>query len=363
MKCKNCGKRIKKQELFCPSCGYYNGDATAVSWDDDQDLLAEEIKEEMPLKEENENPKEENNEKEENIEEEFVYENEDLLEDFIGEDYKSIKKGVFNIWAFLLSWIYFLYRKTYIIGTIGIFITGLVVLFARSLLPVYIIICMIAGGFAFNPLYIMIAKRKIDKMINEDPDNDRYTLSNQAMEKGGVSLVSALLIYSVFLIIIFFLMIPFQYNKNHNANFWQENSENQANCISLIKTAYNNLEEEFDLGEISEAACKITKKPDKKYEIYLKTTKEDQFIYSYYQTENNYLRYYNNTEKFNELEMKNTNGTITPEEISIYNTIKDIESNYQDIYNQSNKEAKLIEEKKNITERTNYIFSREEIIR
>ena len=86
MKCKNCGKRIKKQELFCPSCGYYNGDATAVSWDDDQDLLAEEIKEEMPLKEEKENPNEDNNEKEENIKEEFVYENEDLLEDFIGED-------------------------------------------------------------------------------------------------------------------------------------------------------------------------------------------------------------------------------------------------------------------------------------
>ena len=39
MKCKNCGKRIRKKELFCNSCGFYNGDSNNISWNDGGDLL------------------------------------------------------------------------------------------------------------------------------------------------------------------------------------------------------------------------------------------------------------------------------------------------------------------------------------
>lgn len=355
MKCRNCGKRIKKQELFCNSCGYYNGDSTAISWDDERDLLAEEKKENQKKEEKTIEKKEE--------QEEFAYENEDLLEDFIGEDYKTIKNKKFNIWAFLLSWIYFIYRKLFITGSIGLLLTALVLLFIRNFLIVFLIISMIACGFAFNPVYIVIAKKKIEKMIEDNPEEDRYTLSNLAMEKGRVSLILALVFYVIFLVIIFFAMVPFNINRTHNTNYWKENSENQANCISLIKTAYNAIEEESDLGDVSEAACKVVKTTEKNYEIYLKTVKDNKFIYSYYKTENNYLKFVNNTERYNELEKNNANGTITEVDKELYNTIKIIESNYQDIFNQSKKEVDLIVEKKNTSERTNYIFSREEIIR
>ncbi len=351
MKCKNCGKRIKKQELFCHSCGYYNGDSTNVSWDNEADLLAEDKKEEQKPKEKNEES------------EEFAYENEDLLEAFIGDDYKAIKNSKFNIWAFLLSWVYFIYRKLLIIGSVGLLIAGLIIVFIRSLLIVYLIISMIACGFAFNPIYINIAKKKIEKMINDNPDEDRYTLSNLAMEKGGESIIYALVFYAIFLIIIFFALVPFNINKNHNTNYWKENSENQANCISLIKTAYNTIEEENDLGDITEAACKVEKTTEKNYEVYLKTVKDDNTIYSYYKTENKYLRFINNTERYIELEKSNANGTITEADKELYNIIKSIESNYQDIFNQSKKEVQLIADKENTSERTNYIFTREEIIR
>lgn len=351
MKCKNCGKRIKKQELFCHSCGYYNGDSTNVSWDNEADLLAEDKKEEQKPTEKNEES------------EEFAYENEDLLEAFIGDDYKAIKNSKFNIWAFLLSWVYFIYRKLLIIGSVGLLIAGLIIVFIRSLLIVYLIISMIACGFAFNPIYINIAKKKIEKMINDNPDEDRYTLSNLAMEKGGESIIYALVFYAIFLIIIFFALVPFNINKNHNTNYWKENSENQANCISLIKTAYNTIEEEADLGDITEAACKVEKTTEKNYEVYLKTVKDENTIYSYYKTENKYLRFINNTERYIELEKSNANGTITEADKELYNIIKSIESNYQDIFNQSKKEVQLIADKENTSERTNYIFSREEIIR
>lgn len=351
MKCKNCGKRIKKQELFCHSCGYYNGDSTNVSWDNEADLFAEDKKEEQEPTEKNEES------------EEFAYENEDLLEAFIGDDYKTIKNSKFNIWAFLLSWVYFIYRKLLIIGSVGLLIAGLIIVFIRSLLIVYLIISMIACGFAFNPIYINIAKKKIEKMINDNPDEDRYTLANLAMEKGGESIIYALIFYAIFLIIIFFALVPFNINKNHNTNYWKENSENQANCISLIKTAYNTIEEETDLGDITEAACKVEKTTEKNYEVYLKTVKDDNTIYSYYKTENKYLRFINNTERYIELEKSNANGTITEADKELYNIIKSIESNYQDIFNQSKKEVQLIADKENTSERTNYIFTREEIIR
>lgn len=351
MKCKNCGKRIKKQELFCNSCGYYNGDSTAVSWDNEADLLAEEKKEEQKSIEKKEE------------QEEFAYENEDLLEDFIGDDYKAIKNSKFNIWAFLLSWEYFIYRKLFIIGSVGLLLTGLILLFLRSFLIVFLAISMIICGFAFNPIYIIIAKKKIEKIIDNNPDEDRYTLSNLAMEKGGESLVLALVFYAIFIVIIFFALVPFNINKTHNTNFWKENSENQANCISLIKTAYNTIEEEADLGDITEAACKVEKTTEKNFDIYLKTVKDNNTIYSYYKTENKYLRFINNTERYIELEKSNANGTITEADKELYNIIKSIESNYQDIFNQSKKEVQLIAEKENTSERTNYIFSREEIIR
>ena len=367
MKCKNCGKRLRSKEMFCSSCGFYNGNSNNVSWESEGNLLEEEQQE---VKEENyEEIKEVNEVKEVKEEktspkEDFYYENEPLLESFIGEDYKSISKNIFNVWAFLLSWIYFIYRKLYIIGGIGLLLTLIIIVLLRnSLFFIYLGIAMIACGFAFNPIYIMIAKKKIEKLKEENQDTDNYTLSNMAMEKGGVNLLVALGSYLVFLIILFFILVPLRYNKDHNTNFWQENSENQATCISLIKTAYNNSDQEYDLGDITEAACKVIKTTGKEYEIYLKTVKDRQYIYSLYKTENNYLKYENNTELYNELLKKKTNGTITQEERELYDKISNIESDYQDIYNQSSKEAKLIKEKRNKSERTSFVFSKEEIIR
>lgn len=353
MKCKNCGKRIRKKELFCNSCGFYNGDSNNISWNDGGDLLRDDKTPVVEKKEEKVIVKEEKPR----------YEDEDILEGYIGEDYKSISNSIFNIWAFLLSWVYFIYRKLYIIGYVGLFITLLMVIFLRRFLFIYLGVIMITSGFVFNPIYIMLAKTKIGIIKDQNQDSDRFTIINIAMEKGGTNLVIALISYLVFLVIVFFSVVSFSYNKNHNANFWQENSENQANCISIIKTAYNNLEEEYDLGSVSDAACKVLVSTTKEYEVYLRTIKDDKFIYSLYTTENNLLKYENNTERYNELETKKVNGTITPEENDLYNAIRNIESNYQDISIQSAKEEELIAKKQNKSERTNFIFSKEEIIR
>jgi hypothetical protein len=357
MQCKNCGKRLKTKELFCPSCGYYNGDVNNVSWDNNIDLLKDDKTEQTT------DIIDRSNTTDTTQKEEYSYEDEDLLEAFIGEDYKIIKKHTFNIWALFFGWVYFIYRKLYVIGTLGLALTLAVLMLFSKIFIFYLILVMFACGFIFNPVYIFIAKKKIEIIKLDNPDSDRYTLSNIAMSKGGVNLPVALIIYFVFMVVLFFMMITIYYNKDHNTKYWEENSENQATCINLIKIAYNNIEEEYNLGEISDAACKVYKTTSREYEVYLKTIKDNQYIYTMYKTENDYLKYENNTEQLNELEIKKTNSSLTAEEKNIYIVIKGIESNYQDIINKSKKEEELIKTKKNNSARTSFTFSKEEIIR
>ena len=127
---------MRKEERFCESCGYYNGEKDNSGWDDNYDdhNLFDDY--EVEEKEEGNEEFEEFNLKDSSgtKKNEFSYENEDLLEAFIGEDYKPIKKIPFNIFAFLLNWSYLLYRKLYITGILGLVVTGIIILFFPSIL-------------------------------------------------------------------------------------------------------------------------------------------------------------------------------------------------------------------------------------
>jgi len=365
MKCKKCGKKLGKNEQFCTECGYYVGESDDTNWNTDANLLEEEN---AAFKDTKLNDKELEVEKisvkdsSGTKKTEYSYQHEDLLEAFIGEDYKLIKKMPFNIWSFLLNWMYFLYRKLYITGVIGLIVSWLVIVFLRQYFIHYLIITMIALGFVFNSYYIFIAKKKIEKIVSTSGDEDKFNLMSICMEKGGVSVLPALIIYFIFLIIVFFSLISFRFNKNHNPKFWQENSENRASCIMIIKTAYKNIEEENKVGLVSDAVCKVIRDNQKEYEIFIKTEKEEKNIYSYYKTENGYVAYKNNTLQLADLQVKRTNGIITPEENKLLTEIKSIEMNYQQIYNKSKEEERLIKEKKNTEERLNYFFTKEDII-
>ena len=85
---------MRKEERFCESCGYYNGEKDNSSWDDNYDdhNLFDDY--EVEEKEEGNEEFEEFNLKDSSgtKKNEFSYENEDLLEAFIGEDYKPLIK-------------------------------------------------------------------------------------------------------------------------------------------------------------------------------------------------------------------------------------------------------------------------------
>lgn len=395
MKCAKCGKRLKSNEKFCTYCGYYNDTKDDSNWNEDtsnEDLLEENwyedeidnndtddtieletVKKEKPKKKKEEKPKKvkeekpKKNKKEKEIkeirikEDNTVYDqNEKYIEAYIGEDYKIIKKSPFNIWAFLLNWMYLLYRKLYITGAVGLMITTFVAFFLTKYFLIYLLIIVILLGFGFNPYYIFIVKRKVNKILEDYEGTDSFSLEKMCSEIGGVNVPIALIIYLTFLVVIVVCIVKPTVNQTHNTKFWKENSENKANCTSMIKLVYQ--EEKPNYNKIIEAICKKDKNSDE-YEFYIKADKDGKIIYVYYKTEKEYLVYQTNTELLDRLEEKKKMQEITQEEENYITGAKTLIANYENSYNKSKEEDKLIKTKKDKEAKYNFIFDYEEMIR
>ena len=418
MKCAKCGKRLRSSEKFCTNCGYYNDGNENDTWKEliqDEDLMeenwyedeveantkedeeeiivpVEKKKKEKKKKEKKEKVKKEEKELEKpvqidvppvpvvetEIEEvplvekkekkqkeiikedksnEYYYENERYLEAFIGEDYKIIKKSPFNIWAFLLNWMYFLYRKLFITGIIGLIITTLVAFFLTKYFLIYLVVMLIVLGFGFNPYYIFISKRKVEKLLKEYEGSDSFTLENECKAMGGVNIIFSLIIYAIFLVIIVLSITGFKINTNHNTKFWKENSENKANCLSLTKLAYR--QEKGKYNNIEEAICK----KNKEYTIYLKAVKGSEIVYVYYETENDYIVYKNDTSIIPKLEERLKNNNISLEDEKLLSDLKMVKTLYASSHSEAIKEDELIKNKKNKEEKRNFIITYEELVR
>ena len=63
------------------------------------------------------------------------------------------------------------------------------------------------------------------------------------------------------------------------------------------------------------------------------------------------------------MELKKANHTITPEENTLLEELKKIEDSYIEIKKRSKEEDDLIHNKKNESEKINFIFTNEETIR
>lgn len=381
MKCVKCGKRLRSNEKFCTNCGYYNDEKENDTWKEpvqDEDLLEENwYDEEISTKEDEEViiPKEKKTPKKKKetvkkekkvkekiiIEEEYTDENERYIKAYIKEDYKTIKKGIFNIWAFLLNWMYFLYRKLYITGIIGLVITSFVAFFFIKYFLVYFIIMIIVLGIGFNPYYKFIVKKRVEKILKEYEGSDSDSLEEICSEKGGVNTLFALIIYAVFLIITIIGVVGLRINTKHNSKFFNENSENKANCLSLTRLSYNQIKTTYD--KVEEAVCIVSKGENKEYGLYFKVLKQNNTIYVYYQTDNSYIVYKNSTEKIKLLEAKEKDKVITVEESTLLSDLRMIKEDYKKGYNKSIEEDKLIEKGKDKEEKLNYIVSYEELIR
>lgn len=387
MNCQNCGKKLKPNEKFCTVCGYYNSeektedkieeeveynDKELDDEDDDLDSFDFDLENDETEVSESENTNDFNDEEQEEVEEfkidanptnnkkekkektkYYEYEYEYLLDSFIGEDANIIKEKTFNIYAFIFNWLYFIYRKMYITGILGLLVSLLIFIYIRILYLPFIILSMISIGFTFNKIYISYAKRMISKIVLKDDD----LLEKETCEKKGrVNFIIPLIIYTIYLVIIVVVYLGIRINPDYNQKFFKENSNNDASCISMIKKAYNYSKNTLNITDINSAVCR---KNNKDYTIYLKYTD----IIQYYNLKEGTLYYQTDTTEIKPLEEKSINNTITNEEQELLNLKKKIEMEYEEIYKSSKNEQKLIKEKKNKTERLNYDYTKEEITR
>ena len=117
--------------------------------------------------------------------------NEDCLKAFVGESYDNFLNKKFNIGAFLLTFVYMIYRKTYLYA----FLTFLLFLFCGFVFQkfeIYIIFSIVIG-FVYNPIYLSFARNKVEKIKNKNKDKDDNELNDICSKAGGVSVVSVIL--------------------------------------------------------------------------------------------------------------------------------------------------------------------------
>jgi len=388
MRCQGCGKKLKTGENMCSSCGFYNekkkeslenDELSNLEYFKDPNTQYEEEKEEdgFDLLDTQDMSFDDDNVDEEEIiiketkhhdDDEYVAEedldNADFLGAFVGEDYKWIVDRPINIYALLLSWMYFLYRKLYLIGILGMTVTTLVFVYARSFLPIFIIISMLASAVIFNPIYLWWAKRKVQGIIDYyGEQGDSYVLEVCA-EKGGVSTAKALLIFLVFLVIMALGYVTIK-PAAQVSKYWKDNVENEANCLSVSRQAYNQITEEKEMvvGTLEEAACEVLLGGEKSYDIYLKIKEDGVYRYVYFENEGKYLDVKGDTKQIDSLEKKAKDKTITEEEEKTLSVSKTIGKKFTEIKNQSNQEASAVKKDTLTQQRTNFCFTKDEVFK
>ena len=375
--------------MFCTVCGYYNDFSEKDNTSDipsDEDLLdddwsADEI-EEVEIEEDDDISEDEftdddddkSSEKEldkilkakkKKTKDSFTSdkqqdEDERYISAYIGDDYKSIGRHIFNVWAFLLNWIYFLYKKLLISGIIGIVITYIVIVFFRDYLLIYIAIVLPLSGLFFNSYYKAIVRMRINRIKEQYDGSDPSSLEDVCSEKGGSNYIYPLVIYFIFLVAVIFSIIKIDVNPNHNTKYWKENSENKANCNSHLKSIYEEIYTNHKDSRVVEGVCKIVKTTTKEYQLYLKTEKNNKIVYYYYRTNSGYMEYIGDTDELIELQKKDN---LTEFETDKKSELEKVKTTYDESYKKSQEEDKLIKTKKNTSEKLNYVFSREEVIR
>lgn len=371
MVCKKCGKRLKEGEMFCTVCGYFNDPNDTSNYDDNKEENFTNDDEVDLLKEDEESVNDgieiqafstdttTDDTKKTGF---FDFQDDRFLEAYIGEDYKVVARKKINIYALLLSWIYFLYRKLYITGIIGLIITGIFIKFFTKYLIVFIIVSMIFSGLLFNPIYIAVAKQRVLKIKKEEEYSDDFATEQVCAKKGGVNFVIPIIIYLLFLITMFFSMYDVIFPKK-TSKFYKENNENQASCISLVKRIYTQRETLKIKGNIKEGTCVITPGVNKDYNIYIMVQNDNKTFYQFYKTENNYLVIKGSTEYLTELQEKVQNKTISKEEETYLNNSVNIESKFRTVKTTSQTEDELIVKNKDTSEKLNYVIGEEEFKR
>ena len=364
--CKNCGNELKATEKFCTVCGTYFdieeelGDKPEEEEFDKKKKKKE--KKEMKLNMDVELDQEEEPLPEVDIDTEYTSREDPYVEAYIGEDYKWVTQRPFNIYALLLSWMYFLYRKLYLIGIIGLAITGIIIkLFPMIIVP-YIVLSMVFSGLFFNKIYLRMVEKKVKKIERNASGLGSFEIESKCKRKGGVNVLLPLFIFFLFLVIMLLNYVKISWNPA-SPNFWDENSTNQANCKALGKRVYGSLSDYGIDGDLQELACEITTSPTKSYSVYLKLSSGESVKYVLFQTnQDGYFEVKGNTDKITELETLQKEYGLASNYQEFLTTSRELSNKFASLKDDAAYEDQLISQDKDQKEKTHFIFTKDDIL-
>lgn len=143
-------------------------------------------------------------------------------------------------------------------------VIGFVVgLFLPNISSIYSIILMICSGFLFNKLYVKYAKKKINKLRQENPNATENDLIKLARQKGGVSFRALAIYIIVFIIINIICLVILLSNGFRGKTLSCTTTESQTGL-----TFKHDIEMTFDNELLIGAKQKITYTIDDNYTSY-----------------------------------------------------------------------------------------------
>lgn len=115
----------------------------------------------------------------------------ELLKEFIGNNYEKITTRPFNFAGWFFTAFYMFYRKMFLYGLL----LSLVIIFILNFINNYIVIIIfnILVGFLVNKIYLLYAKKKINKIKQNNVQKDITEIKQICSRKGGTSVSQAFL--------------------------------------------------------------------------------------------------------------------------------------------------------------------------
>lgn len=355
MECRKCGKILSEQEKFCTYCGYYydpneeediNEGFSAATIEDDRNAVTVT-----------------HSDKKETIEiEKVVYEEADRLKPrclrvYLTSDYKVVTAGGFNLYALLFSWIYFIYKKMYIIGIPGLLLAGILILVQPVVLIIYAALSMILSGIFFNKIFLWFANKKIDKIINNHNPDEALKIARKA---GKDNVLVTLGIYFVFLIIIIVLYFTKGSLGSGGDKFYKDNQNNRNTCLKMIDAAKKN-SSTSSIAFIIEGGCIVLDSANSRFQVYLKFDKGDKIVIEQYSTDATKMYLDGSTDLLNDYERRKSN--LNDSELKYYQDMLEIQTNYSKLQNQAKIEDDAITNKTNTGPKAYFLLSQEDVNR
>ena len=405
MICRGCGKKLRNNENICPACGFYNETKSGSLEDDgfqemdyfeepgannnnsddlflddsnveesydvpfsdeqDDEGSQEEIDDLLKEKVLGEKPKKQSDKLKEKISEYIGEDNTaDFIAAFIGEDYKWIVNKPINIYALLFSWMYFIYRKMYIVGIVGLAITGIIYIVMPILLPILIILSMVLSAVLFNSLYLMFVKAKVQRIVDKYEDETDAFIIEQCIRKGGVNTPIALLIFFIFIALLFLSHFTLTLGGNPS-KYWKDNTENVANCLSLGRKTYQLLTDkeskEMINSSLDELACDVILTGQKSYDVYLKVSSDGDSRIVYFANNDGEISLVGDTKYIKILTDAEKTRPLLDDEKEFLENSKILDNKYYEIKNLSSSEENLEKNNKLTGQRTHYVFTKDQI--